>query len=138
MYTQTQLMWPQQLKPLLVTFFAFLALSSYAQKGGKVMVDDIDGIKPKDTIFQVIGDQLTLEITAKHFDEGKIQVSERMFDDSNGQLYLSQNVSLKVGTTNTLTIDISALPASKHYWLSYSYGLPRAMKSKRKKFFKLR
>lgn len=138
MYTQTLQIFPTSSKNWYLFLLLLCSCPAFSQKSKtKIKVDDIDGIRDRrDSIPQLLGDTLDLEVYASTFSTGQVQIYERLDNDQQGQLHYRQDLVLKLGQINTFSLSLANLPSAKQYVLVYAYGTPDYPRGKTRKFDK--
>lgn len=114
--------------------------AAWAQKS-KVVIDDIDGIRDKDSVYVVTNNILELAFSSTRTNFAKYEVFERKPDsslrtDATAAPLLSGRIKVRPGAELIHSIDITKLEPRKHYLIGLTYETKDGPRGRSKKFYK--
>ncbi len=112
----------------------------WAQKC-KVVIEDIDGVRERDTIYIVTNNTLELVVASSRVNLAKYEVYERKPDStlrSNDPVVplLSGRIKIRPGAELIHSIDVSKLEPRKHYRIGVTYETKDGPRGRSRKFYK--
>jgi hypothetical protein len=112
----------------------------WAQKC-KVVIEDIDGIREKDSVYVVTKNIMELAVSSTRTNFAKYEVFERKPDsslrtDDAATPLLSGRIKIRPGAKLIHSIDVSKLEPRKHYLIGVTYETKDGPRGRSKKFYK--